>query len=111
MTRWEFIQERGMVVANDARLGGVEWDTVATVHYSWAGDPKDYGSQTTPLEILNRGNLLAAAPELLDLVEKLLAIVDEDLLPNIGGLALQDYARLNDVPLAARRLLSLLEKP
>lgn len=37
-----------------------------------------------------------AAPQQVDLVRDLVAIIDEELLPNIGHLAIQDYARLND---------------
>jgi hypothetical protein len=42
-----------------------------------------------------------AMPELLQLVE--------DLMPGIGGLALQNYARVNDAPLAVRKALRALE--
>jgi hypothetical protein len=43
-----------------------------------------------------------AMPELLQLVE--------DLMPGIGGLALQNYARVNDAPLAVRKALAALEE-
>lgn len=44
-------------------------------------------------------------------VQGLLQIVEEDLMPNIGGLAVQNYARLNDVPLKARELLADPRRP
>lgn len=46
--------------------------------------------------------LVEHAPEL---IRDLVAIIDEELLPNAGKLALQDYARLNDTLIAARQLL------
>lgn len=39
------------------------------------------------------------------ITRNLVAIIDEELLPNIGKLALRDYGRLNDTLIAARKLL------
>lgn len=40
-----------------------------------------------------------------DVIRSLLAIVDEELMPNVGKLAVQDYQRLNETLIAARKLL------
>ena len=52
--------------------------------------------------------LLAAAPELLDAL-KLLMKAYESVLPGLANIAVQDYALINDAPVAAERAIAKVE--
>ena len=40
-----------------------------------------------------------------ELIRDLVAIIDEELLPNAAGIAIQDFGRLNDTLIEARQAL------
>jgi hypothetical protein len=52
--------------------------------------------------------LMASAPELLGVCKQLLRLVDE-LMPGLKYLAIEDYAIVNDAPLAAHRIIRKIE--
>ena len=52
--------------------------------------------------------LIAAAPDLYDVVPRLLAVI-EDFMPNVGRCALQNYQELNEAPIAARAAIAKAE--
>lgn len=60
------------------------------------------------VELAANARLIAAAPELAEVLRDTLAVIDS-LMPGIGYIAVEDYAKLNDVPLRARRILAKLD--
>lgn len=56
-------------------------------------------------EALANAALFKAAPELLAALEGALLVVDA-LMPGVKHIPIQDYALLNDVPLAARKIIA-----
>lgn len=74
-------------------LGSNERRLIADCH---AGHRKEREANAT---------LIAAAPELLADCEQLLLVI-HDLMPGIGAIAVQDYARAHEAPIAARKAIA-----
>lgn len=61
-----------------------------------------------PEPMLANARLIAAAPDMLDALKRMLAVY-EALMPGLRHIAVRDYAEINDAPLAARKAIAKAE--
>lgn len=70
-----------------------------------------YKSKGPDPELVRACTLIKAAPEVLEACEGLLAALDEVLPQAFPQIVLQDYGKLNETLIAARRLISEIRQP
>lgn len=61
--------------------------------------------RTATLTLTHLNKAASQRDELREVVKELLLVID-DFIPNIGNCALQNYKRLNDAPIRARKALA-----
>ena len=84
------------------------WDYELKTLGSWPST--GYNGHNTPVEVVTQMDVKALRDErdrLANCLSEMVKLVD-DFMPNVGRCTIQNYRRLNDAPIEARRLLAAL---